>query len=125
MFHLNTTVTTHIALHAYDATNGNIKVLQPYPNVAVFALLQISTAISAVLQLDKHVLQKTPPVSQKFVTSWCIAVLFGTSLSVYAFQNASQTAANNIDAKRQSRMNTRPACEYMFLPVQLLHYWHK
>jgi hypothetical protein len=41
MFHLNTTVTTHIALHAYDATNGNIKVLQPYPSVTVFALLQI------------------------------------------------------------------------------------
>jgi hypothetical protein len=50
-----------------------------------------------------------------------IAVLFGTSSSGYAFLNASRTAANDLDAKKCSRMNTRSDHEYtMFAPAQLL-----
>jgi hypothetical protein len=36
-------------------------------------------------------------VSQNFVTSQCIVVSFGTSLSGYALLNASRTAANELE----------------------------
>jgi hypothetical protein len=72
--------------------------LQPYPVVAADTLFEIGTAeISAVLSPDEH--RQTLPVSRNFVTSWCIVVLFGTSLSGYALLNVSQTAANDFDAK--------------------------
>jgi hypothetical protein len=55
------------------------------------------------------------------VTSQCIVVLFGTSLSGYTLLNVSRTAANDFDAKQCSRMNTRSTLEYtMFAPAQLL-----
>jgi hypothetical protein len=43
-------------------------------------------------------LSQTLPVSQRFDTSRCIVVLFGTSLPGYALLNASRTAANDFDA---------------------------
>jgi hypothetical protein len=74
--------------------------LQPYPVVAADALLEIGTdVISAVLSLDEHLSQINTSVSRNIVTSWCIVVLLGTSLSGYALLNASRTAANDFDAK--------------------------
>jgi hypothetical protein len=81
--------------------------LQPYPVVATDALLEVgTTAVSAVLSLDEHYSQKTLPVFRNFVTSRCIVVLVGTSLSGHALLNASQTAENDFDAMQCSRMNT-------------------
>jgi hypothetical protein len=50
--------------------------------------------------------RQTLSVSRNSVTRWCIVVLFGTSLSAYAFLNASRTAANDFDTKLCSIMNT-------------------
>jgi hypothetical protein len=44
-------------------------------------------------------LSQTLHVSRKFVSSRCVVVLFGTSLSEYAFLNASRTGANDFDEK--------------------------
>jgi hypothetical protein len=74
--------------------------LQPYPVVAADTLLEIGTVvISAVLSLDEHLSQTNNSCVPNFVTSQCIVVLFGTSLSGHALLNASQTAANDVDAK--------------------------
>jgi hypothetical protein len=63
-------------------------------------------------------------ICQSFVTSRCIVVLFGISLSGCALLNASQAAANNFDAKQYSRMNTCSPHECtMLTPAQLLHSW--
>jgi hypothetical protein len=60
-------------------------------------------------------------VPVNFVTSRCVFVLFGTSMSEYVLLNALRTAANQFDAKYCSIMNTRSAREYsMFTPAQLL-----
>jgi hypothetical protein len=83
-------------------------------------LVKIGTAIIlVVLSPDEH-LSQTLPVSQNFVANRCIVVLFGTSFSEYALLNASRKAADDIDAKKCSKMNTRSAREYiMFAPAQL------
>jgi hypothetical protein len=73
--------------------------LQPYPIVALYALLEISMAvISSVLSLNEH-LSQTLPASQNVTSSWCIVVLFSTSLSGYTLLNASETAENDFYAK--------------------------
>jgi hypothetical protein len=43
---------------------------------------------------------------QNLVTSRCIVVLFGTSLSGYGLLNVSQTAGNNLNSKKCSRVHT-------------------
>jgi hypothetical protein len=98
-------------------TNDNVEFLQPYPVVAANAMLETGTTlISAVLSFDATTYKKTP-VSRNFITSRCVVVLFGTSLSGHALLNASRTAANDFDAKQCSRMNTRSTREYtMFAP---------
>jgi hypothetical protein len=58
---------------------------------------------------------QTLPVSRNSVTSRSIVVLSGTSLSEYALLNVSRTAANDFDA----RMNTRSA------RCSLLRKWHE
>jgi hypothetical protein len=64
------------------------------------ALLEIGTAvISAVCRSVSTCHRQTLPVSLNFVSSRCIVVLFGTSLSGYALLNASRTAANDFGAK--------------------------
>jgi hypothetical protein len=75
--------------------------LQPYPVVATDAPIEIgATVISAVLPLDKHLSQtNTSCVPKSFYTSQCIVVLFWTSLSGYAPQNASRKAASDFDAR--------------------------
>jgi hypothetical protein len=80
-----TLTTTHEHLHAQnDETRGSTEFLQPYPILTDDALLEIGTVvISAVLSLDEH-LSQTLLVSRNFVTSRCIVILFGTSLSGFA-----------------------------------------
>jgi hypothetical protein len=69
---------------------------------------------------------QTLPVSRNVVTSRCIVVLFGTSLSGYTLLNASRTAANDFGWKQCSRMNTRSAREYtVFAATQLLLKWRE
>jgi hypothetical protein len=44
-------------------------------------------------------LSQTLPVSRNVITSRCIVVLFGTSLSGYTLLNVSRTAGNDFDSK--------------------------
>jgi hypothetical protein len=102
--------------------------LNSYSRIPFFQLMHclksVRAIISAVLWLDEHLSQTNTSVSRNIVTSRCTAVLFGTPLSGYALLNASQTAANDFDAKLCSRMNTRSACEYtMLASAQLLRSW--
>jgi hypothetical protein len=61
----------------------------PYPAVSADALFEIGAAIiSSVLSLNERLSQTTLLMPQNCVTSWCIAVLFGTAFSGYALLNA-------------------------------------
>jgi hypothetical protein len=66
---------------------------------------------------------QTLPVSRNAVTTWFIVVLFGSFLSGHALLNASQTAANDFDAKRT---NTYCAREHtVFAPAHILRNWRE
>jgi hypothetical protein len=65
-------------------------------------------------------------MSQNFVSSQCTVILFGTSLSEYAFLHGTQIAATDFGTKWCSKMNIRSVRECgIFARAQLLLNWRE